>query len=75
LLGNYTVDPANNNHRNFLSLPSMSAATVGSIWVQVDTGLVSYIVKTFTLKFYVQSNSSATYSWGFHDLVILRRAC
>jgi hypothetical protein len=27
------------------------------------------------IKFYVQSNSTATYTWGFHDMVILQRAC
>ena len=53
----------------------MSTATVNSIWLQVDTSIISYIVNKFTIKFYVQSNSTETYTWGFHDMVILQRSC
>ena len=53
----------------------MSSSTIDSIWLTVDTGLIDYIVSTFTLKFYVQSNSTQLYTWGFHDMVVLQRNC
>ena len=53
----------------------MSSSTINSIWLTVDTGLIDYIVSTFTLKFYVQSNSTQLYIWGFHDMVVLQRNC
>lgn len=36
---------------------------------------MDYIAKDFVLKFYVKSNSTETYTWGFHDLIILQRNC
>lgn len=39
--------------RSFLTLDSLTTTTVSSIWVPIDTGLISYIVTNYTIKFYV----------------------
>ena len=75
LTGTYSYDSTNTSNRNFLELPSMSSSTINSVWLTVDTGIISYIVSDLTLKFYVQSNSTELYSWGFHDMVVLQRSC
>ena len=53
----------------------MSSSTINSVWLTVDTGIISYIVNDMTIKFYVQSNSTELYTWGFHDMVVLQRNC
>ena len=53
----------------------MSSNTINSVWLTVDTGIISYITSDMTLKFYVQSNSTQLYTWGFHDMVVLQRNC
>lgn len=58
LTGTYTTNHSDATTRNFLELPSMTSSNINSVWVTVDTGLIDYIVSSFTLKFYVQSNNT-----------------
>jgi hypothetical protein len=66
---------SNTTSRSFLTLDALNKDSVSSIWVPVDTGLISYIVTNLTLKFYVQTNSTQSFTWGFNDMAVLMRDC
>ncbi len=74
LVGTY-VQNSNTSERSFLSLTSLSSTTATSIFLPVDTTLTKYITSTYTLKFYVKTESNEKYIWMFNDVVILQRDC
>lgn len=69
------VQNSNINDRSYLTLDALSASSASSIFLPIDTQLVNYITSKYTIKFYVQSNSSQKYIWAFNDVVILQRDC
>lgn len=66
---------SNSTSRSFLTLPALSPETASSVLIHIDTGLLDYIVKDYTLKIFIQTNSTQTYVWGFSDMVIFSRQC
>lgn len=74
LVGSY-VQNSNTSERSFLSLNSLTSTTASSIFLPVDTTLTKYITSTYTIKFYVKTESNEKYTWMFNDVIIFQRDC
>ena len=73
-MGSY-VQNSNTSERSFLSLNSLSSTTASSIFLPVDTTLTKYITSTYTIKFYIKTESNEKYTWMFNDVIIFQRDC
>ena len=73
LVGTYGKNP-NNSGPNYLFLDALTSADVQSVVTPVDTGLLSIISNSISIRIYM-TTSSPGYCWGFNDFVVIQRAC
>ena len=69
------VQNTNTSDRSYLYLESLSSSTASSIFLPIDTTLTKYITSTYTIKFYVKTESTNKYVWMFNDVILFQRDC
>lgn len=60
--------------QSYMTLDALTTSA-SSIWAKADTDTIDYITSDYTIKFYVQSNSTQKYLWGFKDMTVFTRDC